>query len=567
MQIGFRILLALWVIGVSIRAAAAPARAERPNIIVILSDDMGFCDLGCYGSEIKTPNLDALAAGGLRFTQFYNTARCCPSRAALLTGLYSHQAGVGHMTDSHHDLDGYLGDLNDRCVTIPQVLKPAGYGTYMVGKWHVTSHVGPNGPKYNWPIQRGFDQFYGTILGAGNFFDPGALTRQNTMISAFNDPEYKPQQYYYTEALSDQACRMMDDHQKAHAAQPFFLYMAYTAAHWPMHALEKDIAKYKGKYDGGYEPIRKARFERMKQMGLIDPTWDLSPREGDWDKVENKAWEARCMEVYAAMIDNMDQGIGRIVETLKKNGQFDNTLILFMQDNGGNLETVGRQGNVARKAEPSLPKLPPEHINLSGRPKQTRDGYPVLSGTGVMPGPSDTFIAYGKSWANVSNTPFREYKHFVHEGGIATPLIAHWPAGITRKNELEKQPGHLIDVMATCVDLAGADYPKEFAGKAITPMEGRSLRPAFKGEAISRDAIFWEHEGNRAVREGDWKLVATAAGGKWELYNMAVDRTEMHDLATSEPQRATDLATKWEAWAKRAHVLPWPYKPAYGAGK
>lgn len=541
--------------------------ADRPNIIVILSDDMGFCDIGCYGSEIQTPNLDALAAGGLRFTQFYNTARCCPSRAALLTGLYSHQAGVGHMTDSHHDLDGYLGDLNDKCVTIPQVLKPAGYATYMVGKWHVTSHTGPEGPKFNWPMQRGFDRYYGTILGAGSFFDPGALVRDNTMISAFNDPAYKPERYYYTDALSDNACALIDEHHAGHAGQPFFLYVAYTAAHWPMHALEKDIAKYKGKYDGGYEPIRKARFERMKQMGLIDPKWDLSPQAGEWDKVTNKDWESRCMEVYAAMIDNMDQGIGRIVATLKKNGQFENTLILFMQDNGGNLETVGRQGKETRAAAPTLPKIGPEQVNLSGRPKQTRDGWPVLSGTGVMPGTPDTFIAYGKSWANVSNTPFREYKHFVHEGGIATPLIAHWPAGIARKNELEKQPGHLIDIMATCVDLAGASYPKEFAGKAITPLEGRSLRPAFEGKAIEREAIFWEHEGNRAVREGDWKLVAKSPKGVWELYNMAVDRTEMHDLASSETGRVADLSAKWEAWGKRAHALPWPWKPAYGAAE
>jgi arylsulfatase len=261
----------------------------------------------------------------------------------------------------------------------------------------------------------------------------------------------------------------------------------------------------------------------------------------------------------------MDQGIGRIVQTLKTNGQFDNTLILFMQDNGGNFEAIGRQGHETRPPQPTLPKIGPEHVNLSGKPNQTRDGYPVLSGTGIMPGTPDTFIAYGKSWANVSNTPFREYKHFVHEGGIATPLIAHWPAGIHRKNELEKQPGHLIDIMATCVDLAGATYPKEFAGKPITPLEGQSLRGAFDGNPILRDAIYWEHEGNRAVRQGDWKLVAKAPQGAWELYNMAVDRTEMHDLATSEPQRVADLTAKWEAWGKRANALPWPWKPAYGS--
>jgi arylsulfatase len=557
-------LLALLPLLYPLPANAAP---RRPNIIVILADDVGFCDLGCYGSEIHTPNLDSLAAGGLRFTQFYNTARCCPSRAALLTGLYSHQAGVGHMTELHKDLDGFTGDLNDRCLTIPQVLRPAGYATYMVGKWHVTKETTADGPKLNWPIQRGFERYYGTILGAGSFFDPGVLCRDNTMISPFVDPQYprKFGEYYYTDALSDNACRFIADHHFGQEAdKPFFMYMAYTSAHWPMHAKESDIANYKGVYDGGYEPIRRARFEREKKLGLIDPSWDLSPQWGEWEKVNDKAWEARCMEVYAAMLDCMDQGIGRVVQTLKQTGQFDNTLILYMQDNGGNYEDVGRQGNEKRADHPTLPPLPMDYINPSGRPKQTRDGWPVLGGTGVMPGTPDTFIAYGKGWANVSNTPFREYKHFVHEGGIATPLIAHWPAGIARHGELEKQPGHLIDIMATCVDLAGAEYPRQFNAHDITPLEGRSLTPAFAGKPIEREAIYWEHEGNRAVRQGDWKLVAKAPAGKWELYNLSTDRTEMHDLSSSEGQKAADLQSKWETWAKRAHVLPWPWKPQYG---
>jgi arylsulfatase len=550
----------------SLSLFAQKSSAARPNIIVILADDVGYCDIGCYGSEIHTPNLDALAAEGLRFTQFYNTARCCPSRACLLTGLYPHQAGVGHMVDDpKKDLDGYAGDLNDRCVTIAQVLQPAGYSTYAIGKWHVTKEITPKGPKSNWPIQRGFEHYYGTIIGAGSFFDPGMLTRDNTPISPFVDPLYKPAgTYYYTDAIADNACRFIGDHHQAQADKPFFMYVAFTSAHWPMQALEKDIAKYKGKYDQGYEPIRQARFEREKRLGLIDPNWQLSPQAGHWENVKNKAWEARCMEVYAAMLDDMDQGIGRIVQTLKQTNQFDNTLILYLQDNGGNLETVGRQGNQKRADHPTLPLITPDQINTSGRPKQTRDGYPVLSGTAVMPGPADTFIAYGKSWANVSNTPFREYKHFVHEGGISTPLIAHWPAGIARRGELEKQPGHLIDIMATCVDVAGATYPKTFKGHDITPMEGKSLLPAFAGKTIERDAIFWEHEGNRAVRQGDWKLVAKAPAGKWELYNMIADRTEMHDLASAEPQKAKELQAKWEAWAKRANVLPWPWKPEYG---
>jgi arylsulfatase len=387
-------------------------------------------------------------------------------------------------------------------------------------------------------------------------------------MSPFQDKEYQPPQgepYFYTNALSDQAARFITEHKQQHPDQPFFFYVAYTAAHWPMHALERDIAKYKGKYDGGYEPIRKARFEKEKQLGLIDSKWDLSPQAEQWDTVKDKAWEARCMEVYAAMIDCMDQGVGRIVDSLKKTGQLDNTLILFLQDNGGNYETTGRVGvGVPRAAAPSLPPQGPDFIETAVIPKRTRDGYPVRQGEGVMPGPPDTYVAYGKGWANVSNVPFREYKHFVHEGGISTPLIAHWPKQITRKGELEKQPGHLVDIMATCVELSGAQYPKQVNGQAITPMEGRSLVPAFMGKPIDRDAIYWEHEGNRAVRQGKWKLVAKAPAGPWELYDMEADRTEMHDLSASQPEKKKELIARWEAYARRASVLPWIWKPQYG---
>jgi arylsulfatase len=562
-------LLSILIAGAHAHAEQANTKpaSPRPNIIIILCDDMGFSDIGCYGSEIHTPNLDALAAGGLRFTQFYNTSRCCPSRASLLTGLYSHQAGMGHMTEEHVDLDGYIGDLNNHCVTIAQVLKPAGYATYMVGKWHVTSHATPAGPKYNWPLQRGFDRYYGTIVGAGSFFDPGMLVRDNTPISPFADREYKPPAdgpYYYTNALSAQAARIIGEHHERHPDQPFFFYVAYTAAHWPMQALDRDIAKYKGKYDAGYEPIRAARFAREKELGLIDPKWDLSPQAGDWDKVKNKAWEARCMEVYAAMVDCMDQGVGKIVESLRQSGQLDNTLILFLQDNGGNYEATGRAGNATRAAAPTLAPLGPDFIETEVIPKRTRDGWPVLQGEGVMPGSHDTYIAYGRSWANVSNTPFREYKHFVHEGGIATPLIANWPAHITRHGELEKQPGHLIDLMATCVDLAGAEYPRRYHGDDILPMEGESLLPAFDGRPLQPRALYWEHEGNRAMREGEWKLVAKYPAGRWELYDIDNDRTEMHDLSTSEPTRLHAMVGKWATWARRSEVLPWPWKPQYG---
>jgi arylsulfatase len=300
-------------------------------------------------------------------------------------------------------------------------------------------------------------------------------------------------------------------------------------------------------------------------MGLIDGSWNLSPQFGKWENVKDKAWEARCMEVYAAMLDRMDQNIGRIVQTLRDQGQLDNTLLLFLQDNGGNYEAVGRNPRVSqpRADHPTKPLLPKDFIQTVNHPDQTRDGYPVRDGKNAMPGPADTYIAYGQAWGNVSNTPFREYKHFVHEGGISTPLIAHWPAQITRKGELEKQAGHLIDLMATCVDLAGASYPMELNGQPIYAMEGTSLVPAFMGKSLPERPIFWEHEGNRAMRQGDWKLVAKGPGGKWELYNVVKDRTEMHDLSGSESTRRDAMVGAWEVWAKRAHVIPWPWKPAY----
>ena len=568
-------LIAVALVSAAVSPAARAADTPpRPNIVVILSDDMGFSDLGCYGGEIATPTLDGLAANGVRLTQFYNTARCCPTRACLLTGLYPHQAGVGHMmNDRGEKFPGYRGQLNRDCRTIAEVLKPAGYGTYAVGKWHVTFNTQADGPKDNWPVARGFDRFYGTIHGAGSFYDPSALVRDETMISPFADPEYKPETYYYTDAITDHAVRFIGEHQTAHADQPMFMYVAYTAAHWPMHALPEDIAKYKGKYDAGYEVIRKARLEKAAKLGLIDPSQGLSPQAGDWDKVKDKAWEAACMEVYAAMIDRMDQGIGKIVAELKRTGRFDNTLILFMQDNGGCAEGMGRTGNkqhpnIPRPDKPTLRALDPAaFVNGGSVPNQTRDGYPVRMGSNVMPGPADTYIAYGQGWANVSNTPFREYKHWVHEGGIGTPLIAHWPAGIAAKGELRKQPGHLIDIAATCVDLANADYPKEVDGHPITPLEGKSLVPVFANDTLDRDAIYWEHEGNRAVRAGNWKLVAKGPGGKWELYDISRDRVESNDVASANPEKVAELRAKWEAWAKRAKVLPWIWNPAYGGEK
>ena len=541
--------------------------ANRPNIVLIMADDMGFSDIGCYGGEISTPNLDHLAQRGLRFTQFYNTARCCPTRASLLAGVYQHQAGIGLMTGDKN-LPGYRGELGRNVMSIAEVLGAGGYRTYMTGKWHVTRFTSPNGPKDNWPLQRGFDKFYGTITGAGSFYDPATLCRDNTYVTPVNDPKYKPATFYYTDAISDNATTFLREHAAESPDKPFFMYVAYTAAHWPMHALPEDIARYKGKYDHGFGPIRKKRFERLKKMGMIDPAWELSPQADDWDKVTHKDWESRNMEVYAAMIDSMDQGIGRIVAEVERQGKLDNTLILFLQDNGGCAEGYGRYAPRKTYATDLKPMGPDQLQTKIWPPMQTRDGRPVRVGPGVMAGPEDTFIGYGRGWANTSNTPFREYKHFVHEGGIATPLVVHWPGGIdsSRYGKLEHQPGHVIDIMATCIDVAGVRRPGRFAGRDILPVEGVSLKPALEGRPLNRpDAIYFEHHLNCAVRYGRWKLVRKGNTSKallhpWELYDMEADRTEMRELAGRHPEKVAELDAKWEKWAQLAKVKPWPWK-------
>lgn len=540
-------------------ATTAADPAPRPNVVVVLTDDMGYSDLSCYGGEIATPNLDGLAANGLRFTQFYNTARCCPTRASLLTGLYPHQAGVGHMM-ADWNRPGYRSDLSPSARTLAEVMRTAGYRNYAVGKWHVTRHTAAEGPKHNWPLQRGFDRYYGMISGGGSFYDPYTLCRDNTLISPFADPDYRPETYYFTDAVTDHATRFLADHARSHADRPFFLYVAYTAAHWPMHALPADVARYKGKYDGGYEPVRAARFERAAKLGLIDPVQKPGPAPHTWASVTNKAREAACMEVYAAMVDRMDQGVGRIVAELRRTGRLDNTLILYMQDNGGCAELMGRgvtkgRTDGPRAAAPPLPPIPLAALPSALVPAQTRDGYPVRQGPNVVPGPADTYVAYGEGWANVSNTPFREYKHWVHEGGISTPLVVHWPAGVAARGGLRRQPGHLIDVAATLYDVAGATYP---AGAPA--LEGRSLRPAFADGPVAREALFWEHEGNRAVRVGNWKLVAKH-NRPWELYDLATDRVEATDLAARHPDRVRDMTARYDAWAARANVEPWPVVP------
>jgi len=548
--------------------ALCATAAQKPNIILIMSDDMGYTDLGCYGGEIKTPNLDQLAADGLRYTEFYNTGRCCPTRASLLTGLYPHQAGIGHMMTAT-DAPGYQGDLNENCLTIAQALKPAGYSTYMVGKWHVTKVLTAEteDQKYNWPLQRGFDRYYGIINGASSLWDPNSLTRDNTRITIKNDPEYKPaEKYHFTDAISDHAVRYIKESEKG---KPFFMYVAYTSAHWPLHAREKDIAEYKGVYDNGYAPHREARLKRAKKLGVVQPDAELSEMEGDWDKIEDKAWEARCMEVYAAMVTQMDRGIGEIIQALKETGKLDNTLVLYFQDNGGCPEKCGRSEKgprVERAAKPQFPPIPDDVVHYTtSRPRQTRDGWIIRRGH-VMPGPDDTYIGYGRNWSNVSNTPFREHKAHIYEGGISTPLIAHWPNGINGKNAIRKnQSLHLIDLMPTCLELAGATYPAEFKGKPITPMSGKSFVATFKKDAeIKRDALYFEHSKRNAMRSGDWKIVGEKILHKklgpsgWELYNIANDRSEMHNLAAEYPERVQQMHAKYMVWAEEAKVLPLP---------
>lgn len=550
---------------VGAETAGAGANA-RPNIVLIMSDDMGYSDLGCYGGEINTPNLDKLANGGLRYTQFYNGARCCPTRASLLTGLYPHMAGVGHMGDKHGpQFPGYTGSLNQECRTIAEVLRGAGYGTYMVGKWHVAHPDTRNSPNDNWPMQRGFDQFYGTITGAGSFYDPASLCRGNKFITPENDPEYRPKSFYYTDALTDNAINYLRRHQAESAGRPFFLYVSYTAAHWPLHAKPEDIVRYRGKYHAGYDAIRQARIEKMTKLGLIDPRWKPSATVGDWQKVEHPSWEERCMEVYAAMVDCMDQNIGRLIDQLDSQGQLDNTLILFLQDNGACAEPMGRSASML--PDDPQPMGSDDLQTMIWPPMQTRDGRPVRSGPEVMPGPADTYVGYGESWANVSATPFRLYKHWVHEGGISTPLIVHWPRGVESRlrNTLVKDPGNLVDIMATCVDVAGAKYPVVADSGKIHPLSGISLRPTFTAMPLVRpEPIFWEHEGNRAVRDGKWKLVSKSPTGPWELYDMDADRTEMYDLSGRESERVSAMTAQWEKWARTHRVLPWISTPPYG---
>jgi len=551
---------------------------DRPNIVLIMADDMGYSDIGCYGSEIETPNLDKLASHGLRFSQFYNTSRCCPTRASLLTGLYPAQTGVGRMTVTDYNIPGYRGDLNHQSVTIAEVLKTAGYKTYISGKWHVTKQLEDvDSLKYNWPRQRGFDKFYGTIIGAGSFWDPYTLTRNNTYITPENDPVYKPDHYYYTDAISDNAVKYLEQYKSESEGKPFFMFVSYTAAHWPLHAPDDEIEHYKGKYDQGFDAIRQKRVERLKKMGLINKKWEITKAVARWDTLSNKAWHARNMEVYAAMITRMDKGIGKIIKKLELTSELENTLVIFLQDNGAAAEELewvkNREALDTLSTVPLYQAMEKDEIQNDMVPNQNRNGYPVImQSKKVLSGSDETYNAYGPTWANTSNTPFRKFKHWVNEGGISSPLIVQWPSRINAKDGIRHQLSHLIDIMATCVDVAGATYPLEYKGNVIMPMEGKSLLPVFlNNEKINRDAIFFEHEGNRAVRQQKWKLVSKAQDqpqyyikidslpiDQWELFDMEKDRTETTDLAWQNPEIVRELSNKWYQWAKRTNTVPKP---------
>lgn len=505
------------------------ASEERPNILLILSDDIGYSDIGSFGGDADTPVLDRLAKDGIRFTQFYNGARCMPTRASLLTGLHPHQAGIGYMGEDW-GVDEYSGHLLERCVTISEVLQSAGYHTSQLGKWHVG-----NRKKNVMPYTRGFDRSW-VRTGRVHYFD--------STIYELDGRHWKsedPESFYSTEEMDRKAIEFIDDAQEE--GKPFFMYAAYDAAHWPLHAKPEDIAKYRGRFlKNGWNGVRESRYQRLVESGIIDRDWPLPPRDEvipDWDTIEDKDhWDLK-MAIYCAQIDAMDRSIGRIVARLEELGIADSTVILYLQDNGAC----------------------PEGIGLRGK-KSTID-----------PGPTESYMSYHLPWANVSNTPFQQYKHFTAEGGIATPLIAYWPEGITVPGSIYPEMGHVVDIMSTCVELSGAKYPSNHDGNKILPMEGKSLVPVFKNKIRDgHETFFWEHEGNRAVRKGNWKLVSrykndveyyerwgypkAERSKEWELFDMEADRTELNDLSDEFPAIVEELEILYAEWAMRTGVRP-----------
>lgn len=516
--------------------------AGRPNVVLILVDDMGFSDLGITGSEIKTPNIDALARGGTLLTSMYNSARCCPTRASLLTGLYPHSAGVGHM-GANLGTPEYQGFLRNDSATIAEVLRASGYKTLMSGKWHVAGDFEPRNID-SWrvgdvdhptPRQRGFDRFYGIMDGATHFFSPHFMLEDDARVDVV------PDEFYFTDAVTDKAIGMVEE---AVAEEvPFFLYLAHAAPHWPLHALPEDIARYEDVYERGWDAIRTARHEELNGRGVLRANWDISPRDDEvrpWKAEKHKDWEASKMAAYAAMVDRMDQSIGRLVAALKRLGQYEDTLILFLSDNGGCAEFMAEDGWA--KFFPNV----------------THDGQRITMGNipGLRPGGALTYQSYDRPWANVSNAPFRLFKHYVHEGGISTPLIAHWPKCTTGPH-IGHEPCHVVDVLPTILEATGASRLSELGGHPIQPLQGESFLDQLMGKEWQREApIYFEHEGNCAIREGQFKLVRRH-GHPWELYDMDADRTELNDLTGKGGVSETELQKSYESWATKTGVLPW----------
>lgn len=486
---------------------------KRPNIIYIMADDMGYSDLGCYGGEVNTPNLDKLASNGIKLRSFYNNSRCCPTRASLLTGQYPHTVGMGGMVSmpkASVEAGSYQGFLNPGYPTIAEELKKSGYNTYMSGKWHVGES------EEHWPLKRGFDHYYGLISGASSFYEITPAER-NKRRFVLDDKDYAiPQDgHYMTDAFTDHAIGYIDQHKKENADKPFFLYLAYTAPHFPLHALEDDIKKYEKLYEQGWDITREKRFEKMKKNGLVDERYSMTARPKHlpaWKDAEDKSIWVRKMAVYAAMIDRMDQNIGKLVDQLKSNGQYENTMIVFISDNGACAENVNSK----------LLHDPTKKIGEKG-----------------------SYTIYGEPWASVSNTPFKAYKHYMHEGGINTPCIIQWPAGIKPAKGFVDQVGHVIDLLPTAIELSG---------KKSTGLPGQSLSYVWKEKKPKDRTYCWEHEGNQAIRKGQWKLVKELQETYWSLYNLATDPTEMNDLSGVEATRAKAMLEEYTNWAAKVGV-------------
>jgi arylsulfatase A-like enzyme len=520
----------------------APATAgRRPNILLILADDLGFGDLGAMGSEIRTPNIDSIARNGKLFTSMYNSARCCPTRSALLTGLYPHNAGLGHM-GSNLGTTAYQGYLRDDAATIAEALRAGGYRTLMAGKWHVGGDLWatrvaswrPGDPGQPTPLQRGFDHFFGMLDGVAHYFSPWYIRDDDQRAEI-------PQDFYLTDAITDRAIRMLEV--TAKSDQPFFMYLAHHAPHWPLHALPEDIERYAGTYIDGWEKLRGARYEEMRHRGILQHPWQLSPRDADagaWSDSPHKRWEAQRMAVYAAQVDRMDQQIGRVLQTLKRLGKYEDTIVLFLSDNGGCAETM-REGGWTQFYPDTL--ADGRKVTLGNRP-------------GLEPGGATTFMTYDLPWANASNTPFRLFKHYVHEGGISTPLLVQWPARIAAGG-VDHTTCHVIDIVPTLLEAAGVAAPKASGDHAVQAPDGESLLPRLLGRRWQRDqALYWEHEGNCAVRADQLKLVRRY-GSEWELYDMEKDRTELRNLAKGNRRLVARLSRQYEEWGARVGVVDW----------